>query len=646
MRLGTIRLRHQGKPTGVAFSPDGRHLVSTGWDNRIQFWEAKSGRLVRQLKCEGMNFAVAFSRDGSLLASVGDNRLRLWELTSGNMLYEKEAGSGRVYSVAFAPDSSTIATGGTDEWVRIWETTTGEVLHEFATEGGRDTQPVSYSPDGHHLASGSKNGTIRIWKTTPQAPPTVIENAHGRNVVSLAFSPDGRRLVSSGSRVERTDEGVRAFSEIFLWQVSDGSKLKDCKLPEGVLPSDVSLALSSDGTVLATSHPGRILIWDAESLSLIRVIEGERKDYGGGRSHGLAIAPDNRVLAAIANDHKVHLWDIATGDPLYPQEDTHHGGVLAIDTSPDAELVVTGGQDGDVHLWDVSTGRHVRKLLANDGAIRTVQFFPDGERVLAAGEFHNFGRPGFEGRMYVIRIRDGTKAREWTLPDRAMCSALSSDGKRVAVALGLGPQGFDDDVPPEIRVWDLAGDRELAVLKGHLGQIQQVQFDEDATILWSTSADGTIRKWNILNGEELEKLSLDGGRLFEPTINISNRRQFAIHRGLISAQPPEASLGQLAAIGLQGEEKDWLVTFSKRNPSLAVDSPNNALLAVNLSANWRSGANDELAILDFTSGRKVLAFELEDGVVRSLAFSPDGRTLYSGMDRGDILVWDVSKAYD
>src|SRR5262245_20881660 len=88
MRLGSIRLRHPGMVNGVAFSPDGKQLVSTGWDEAIRFWDVKSGKPVRQLATEDdCTFAAAFSPDGTKLVSVNDRGLVfLWDLKTGKLM--------------------------------------------------------------------------------------------------------------------------------------------------------------------------------------------------------------------------------------------------------------------------------------------------------------------------------------------------------------------------------------------------------------------------------------------------------------------------------------------------------------------------------------------------------------------------------
>ena len=82
-RLGTARLRHGGRITGLAFSPDGKTLASSSRDGTtIRLWDATTGREIRQFQQEEAGiYSVAFSSDGKLLA--GSGRGTLWEIATG-----------------------------------------------------------------------------------------------------------------------------------------------------------------------------------------------------------------------------------------------------------------------------------------------------------------------------------------------------------------------------------------------------------------------------------------------------------------------------------------------------------------------------------------------------------------------------------
>jgi tetratricopeptide (TPR) repeat protein len=126
-------LAHQGYVLAVAFSPDGKAvLTGTGvTDNAARLWDAATGRpLGPPLAHQGAVLAVAFSPDGkTVLTATGgagaDNAARLWDAATGRPLGPPLAHQGEVFAVAFSPDGKAVLTGtggaGTDNTARLWD---------------------------------------------------------------------------------------------------------------------------------------------------------------------------------------------------------------------------------------------------------------------------------------------------------------------------------------------------------------------------------------------------------------------------------------------------------------------------------------------------------------------------------------------
>jgi WD40 repeat protein len=203
---GKIALPYQA----VAFSPDGRYLVTGKVNGAVQVWDGETGEEVGTLDTHKREIrGVAFSRDGEHLATASsDGIVKLWdaERLDRERLDEKQGArlalrarvAGPGLNVAFSPDGRRLATGGEANTVKVWDVETGRELQTFRGHIG-EVHTLAFSPDdGQWVASGGEGSTVKVWDSHTG---TLVRNFRGHTglVSSVAFSPDGRRLVS-GSR--------------------------------------------------------------------------------------------------------------------------------------------------------------------------------------------------------------------------------------------------------------------------------------------------------------------------------------------------------------------------------------------------------------------------------------------------------------
>jgi WD40 repeat protein len=187
----------------LAFSPDGRRLVSSARDYKTFLWDLGTGTYRRLVERE-YSYTVAWSPDGRTIAVGGSHSLYLWTVeteTKRDVELADEGYEGHALRVAFSPDGRWLAAAS--GVVRLWDAATLELL-PLGEERRRATMCLAFSRDGKTLATGHSprragapdQHLVRLWDLAARrvrgelAGPTGTPDA-------LSFSPDGRWLAAA-----------------------------------------------------------------------------------------------------------------------------------------------------------------------------------------------------------------------------------------------------------------------------------------------------------------------------------------------------------------------------------------------------------------------------------------------------------------
>src|SRR5262245_12892197 len=202
----------EGQPTivwSVAVSPDGKTLITSGYDGKIILWNVAEKKPQQTLEKKGWIRRVTLSPDAkNFAAAMEDGNVILFETEGPKELKTFKAHEAAVYDVAFSPDGALLATSSTDKLAKLWDWKAETPAEKAKLEGHGDAVwAVAWSKDGS-LATAGADRKIKLWNAEGKEQATL--EGHKDWVTDVTFSADGATLASCSH-----DRTVR------LWDVKE-----------------------------------------------------------------------------------------------------------------------------------------------------------------------------------------------------------------------------------------------------------------------------------------------------------------------------------------------------------------------------------------------------------------------------------------
>ncbi|KAJ3725084.1 quinon protein alcohol dehydrogenase-like superfamily, partial [Lentinula guzmanii] len=342
---------HTSHIAEVAFSPDGRRIVSGSYDSSTRIWNADTGEAIGDPLQGHSHFvtSVAFSPDGKRVVSgSADQSVRIWNADTGEAIGDPLQGHiNSVTSVALSPDGKRVVSGSADKSIRIWNADTGEAIGDPLQGHSNSVTSVAFSPDGKRVVSGSADQSVRIWNAdTGEAIGNPLQG-HSNPVTSVAFSPNGKRIVSGSY-----DNSIR------IWDANTGEATGDPL--QGHSDFVTSVVFSPDGKrIVSGSWDRSIRIWNADTGEAI----GDPLQGHSNSIMSVAFSPDGKRVVSGSWDESIRIWNADTGEPIGDLLQGHSGFVSSVAFSPNGKRIVSGSYDNSIRIWNADTGEAIGDLL-------------------------------------------------------------------------------------------------------------------------------------------------------------------------------------------------------------------------------------------------------------------------------------------
>ncbi len=500
-------VEHEQGVQDAFFNTDNSLLFTASTDGTVRFWNGNDGTTAESFDFGSKVLDIDISNDNKWLAvGSADGRVSLLNLKTRKEEVSFDLRSGEIFTVTFDPTSKWLAIGTSEGHVTFWRVNTD--LSYAGPEHSSEVYAIAFSPDGEWMTSVGADSTARVAKTLSGGQ--VRSLLHGDWVEDVVFSPDGSWFVTV------SDDNL-----VHVWDTKSGRE--KLRMEHGGFVQKVDV--SPDGQWIAsTGFDQTVRIWDVASGSLMKEISLD------GIGAALTFSPDGRKL--IVGDRNGHLsiWDISelnarVGYIEFP-EYVHKAKFNAT-----GEWVLFNSDDKNIwmipsdQLTKLHEGSHGTKILTLKNISGQFKISPDSKWIVVSETY------GKSALLYNLETKVS-----WSLPLNADVTGLafSLDSKKVAITYESGPSVLIWDVETgkqlqeipfqvvpftsayspkdntlaigftgKIILWDIDNKKEIAMLP-QLGEIRSLNFSKDGNWLATSSSDGSIYLWDMINGNLTE----------------------------------------------------------------------------------------------------------------------------------------------
>ncbi|MBW3579170.1 MAG: WD40 repeat domain-containing protein [Actinobacteria bacterium] len=508
--------------------------------------------------------------------------------------------------------------------------------------GGR--QDFTLDPTGSQVVVGDEDGMARVWDLQTGAVLQVLEG-HAGKVIVTSFSPDGRWLVTTD------EQGAR------IWDAASGSLLHVLGHGRGVY----GVSWSPDGQQIVTaSFEDVIRVWDVAT---------GRQSTTIGAPTAVSFAhwtPDGEaVLAWSAMDPQLYLFDVSTGKQLAVLQG-HDDAAVDARVSPDGQYAVSVGLDSTARIWDLRAGKEVAELDEFSTQVWTARFNTDGSLIIvgdAAGTVRVAEVPTGRTRFDLRAHTDAVVGAEFS-PSGAVAATVSADGtalvwdvdtgqtREILKLNGAAPLGLEARTvifTPDgqrlltraatVQVWDVPAGPDM-VLRGHETYVGALALSRDGKLLATGSQDGTLRVWDMSNGDDLWTRELAESQI--------SAASFSPNGGLLAtANPIPPAINERTVPPTM-----WDVSTGGRVRHLPVPAPTHPPCPLVCQTSFVAYSPDGTTLLtagqegvvrlwDPATGELLRALQPANRQLRAISSSPDSRWI-AGAGWRTVPVWDVA----
>jgi WD40 repeat protein len=514
----------------------------------LELWSVSSGNFIASLPTQAIYGvqAVEFTADGKTLADCGlgtyTGELELWNVASATLSASLFTFVAYPSALGLSHDNKTLAIGGSDDtgdgYVEVWDISTGTVTSGLTTSVKGTTYGLAFTPDGATLATGATFyddgtgtyiGKLALWDVATGTAKTSLPTT-GSVVSSIAISSDGKVLA----------DDCGGFAE--LWNLSTNSLISNLNAGFSITsnafsPNGKTLLLGGLTYIVNQTGPspgdiGNLQFWDVatetatDSISSSLYTELTAAAFS---SDGTTAAGAGSIFSTLDNQSgALNLWNTSTGKQLASLNTSASLGVKSIAFSPSGSTLANGGQNasgGVLELWNPVTGNQVANLpTTSAGGVTAIAYSADGSAMATAGT-------NDAGTVLELWNTASNKLSGTLSPsENTMINAISFAPSGTVLAIG-GQNVTGSQTTGLVELWNPKSGTRLTTLSAPgVTDVYGVAFSPDGSTL-ATCGNGfngsgprvaELQIWNVASGKMIASVALASGTTDAYSVSFSN----------------------------------------------------------------------------------------------------------------------------
>lgn len=488
---------HEEQVKAVAYSKDGKWLLSGSDDGTAKLWDAETGTCMHTLSDHGME----------------PHRWRSGE-------YQRAA----VRMAAFSTDNQRLVTGSRNGIVKLWNRESGVPMREIKHEIS-DAQYLTISPDHRRVAFALSDNTVSICYAEEKCPFLTLKG-HMGVVRSMSFSPNGKRLATASE--DRT---------VKIWDLETGKCLRTLDGHDKYL-QQAAFSNFNDGQWLASSD-STVRLWKANSGKLVSNFSLKWK-YSSGAVRAITFSLKDELLAA-ASDAYIHVWNINTKTLIWRVRGHEYDiNSLAISPDPIRPRLLSTSFDKTIKVWDLSMRGSAKLSEENDAPPYLVSFSTDGHQVAAyykESQTIKVWSKTLASHIAELHCDNNGMSALAFSRDSKLLACASSKGKIIVWNLGTVTcmKSFGEHKAPDLTECDSrecnSENEDSEEADSEASDSEEIDFEDSYfgaevislafrdNLQLASSASGVLKIWNISDGTCADTLEISHERIVHITFS-------------------------------------------------------------------------------------------------------------------------------